>query len=340
MCSVKERFHKVMEAMGLSDYRVYTSVDGITQNMMVKLRNGKTSEVSTKILHPFLNKFTNVNANYIFTGRGSMFMNPLGDRDAEPEFLFHYTDIKGLAGIISSSLLKMSPFENSDDFRERKIENGTMKYLCFCTGPYAENNPVMWSKYATNNTGVCIKLNFKKLMKLNDGKKDLFRHFHVEYVDSKYIRIGADYCDPYRYKQSAWSFQSEYRFVSDSISCLDINEDIVESVIFGTSQTTSDTTTEEVKAIIGEAGKSCFVIDVRGEYVAFNITGIARLQWSDVRMRMGEIYNHIQMDRTKAQSEIEHKLENAERKIELLEKSLAAYEQKFATDVVKVGIGV
>lgn len=38
---------------------------------MVKLRNGETSEVSTKILMPFLNTYKNVNANYILTGRGN-----------------------------------------------------------------------------------------------------------------------------------------------------------------------------------------------------------------------------------------------------------------------------
>lgn len=40
-------------------------------NMMVKLRNGETNEVSTKILMPFLSKYENVDANYILTGRGT-----------------------------------------------------------------------------------------------------------------------------------------------------------------------------------------------------------------------------------------------------------------------------
>jgi len=69
--SVKERFYEVMEILNLTDYRVYTDIEGVTKNMMVKLRNGETSEVSTKILMPFLNTYKNVNANYIFTGRGN-----------------------------------------------------------------------------------------------------------------------------------------------------------------------------------------------------------------------------------------------------------------------------
>ena len=69
--SVKERFYEVMGILNLTDYRVYTDIEGITKNMMVKLRNGETSEVSTKILMPFLNTYKNVNANYILTGRGN-----------------------------------------------------------------------------------------------------------------------------------------------------------------------------------------------------------------------------------------------------------------------------
>ena len=69
----KERFYEVMDSLGLNDYKVYTQIDGITKNMMAKLRQGATSEVSTKILMPFCSTYPSVNANYILTGRGSMF---------------------------------------------------------------------------------------------------------------------------------------------------------------------------------------------------------------------------------------------------------------------------
>ena len=72
--NAKERFFKVMASLNLTDYRVYTDVKGVTKNMMVKLRNGETQEVSTKILQPFCEAFPNVNANYILTGNGSMFL--------------------------------------------------------------------------------------------------------------------------------------------------------------------------------------------------------------------------------------------------------------------------
>lgn len=71
--SARNRFHKVMEMLNLTDYRVYTDIEGITKNMMVKLRNGDTEEVSIKILSPFCTKFENVNPDYILTGRGEPF---------------------------------------------------------------------------------------------------------------------------------------------------------------------------------------------------------------------------------------------------------------------------
>ena len=96
--SVKERFYEVMEALKLTDYRVYTDVEGITKNMMVKLRNGETNEVSTKILMPFLSKYENVDANYILTGRGT----PLRENiEATQIYQPKYTEKTDPEGIIT-----------------------------------------------------------------------------------------------------------------------------------------------------------------------------------------------------------------------------------------------
>lgn len=74
MKTAKDRFHEVMDNLSLNDYKVYTSIEGITKNMMSKLRQGHTEEVSVKILMPFCEAFPQVNANYILTGKGSMFL--------------------------------------------------------------------------------------------------------------------------------------------------------------------------------------------------------------------------------------------------------------------------
>ena len=70
----KSRFYEVRDALGLTDYRIYTDVEGVTKNMLDRLRQGLTSEVSNKWLIPFLEEYPQVNANYILTGRPPMFL--------------------------------------------------------------------------------------------------------------------------------------------------------------------------------------------------------------------------------------------------------------------------
>ena len=71
----KDRLHKVMSALGLTDYRVYTDVPEITKNMMVKLRNGETKEASSGILEPFCKYYKQVNPIWLLTGEGSMLVD-------------------------------------------------------------------------------------------------------------------------------------------------------------------------------------------------------------------------------------------------------------------------
>ena len=73
--TARKRFFEVTKSLELTDYRIYTDIEAITKNMIVKLRNGDVEEVSTKILVPFCLAFPNVNANYILTGRGGMFLD-------------------------------------------------------------------------------------------------------------------------------------------------------------------------------------------------------------------------------------------------------------------------
>lgn len=63
----------VRDALNLTDYKIYTSVEGITKNMLDKLRQGLVTEVSIKILKPFIEAYPEVNVNYILTGCGPMF---------------------------------------------------------------------------------------------------------------------------------------------------------------------------------------------------------------------------------------------------------------------------
>lgn len=83
--STRERFYEVRDALGLTDYKIQTSVEGITKNMLDKLRQGIVTEVSIKILKPFIEAYPQVNVNYILTGSGSMFNQEQGVIEARVE---------------------------------------------------------------------------------------------------------------------------------------------------------------------------------------------------------------------------------------------------------------
>lgn len=71
----RDRFFEVRDALGLTDYRIYTDVEGATKSMLDRLRQGVTTEISNKWFIPFLEAYPEVNANYILTGKGSKFNN-------------------------------------------------------------------------------------------------------------------------------------------------------------------------------------------------------------------------------------------------------------------------
>ena len=71
----RDRFFEVRDALGLTDYRIYTDVKGAPKSMLDRLRQGVTTEISNKWFIPFLEAYPEVNANYILTGKGSKFNN-------------------------------------------------------------------------------------------------------------------------------------------------------------------------------------------------------------------------------------------------------------------------
>lgn len=71
----RDRFFEVRDALGLTDYRIYTDVKGATKSMLDRLRQGVTTEISNKWFIPFLEAYPEVNANYILTGKGPKFNN-------------------------------------------------------------------------------------------------------------------------------------------------------------------------------------------------------------------------------------------------------------------------
>lgn len=69
-----ERFLQVIDKLGVTDYFIWNNCDAISKAQMSHIRTGKGG-ASLSIIESLCNKFPQVNANYILTGKGDMFLN-------------------------------------------------------------------------------------------------------------------------------------------------------------------------------------------------------------------------------------------------------------------------
>lgn len=67
------RFLETIEKLGLTDYKVWNTLENLSKATMSKIRRGICG-VSMNTLQEFCQIY-NVNANYILTGKGNMFLN-------------------------------------------------------------------------------------------------------------------------------------------------------------------------------------------------------------------------------------------------------------------------
>ena len=99
-----ERFLDVIEKLGLSDYKVWNEVESLSKATMSKIRRGICG-VSMNTLCDFIDKYPQVNADYILTGRGSMFNQEQGEPIVKQE-------VKNDANPISTDIIIQVPLVN------------------------------------------------------------------------------------------------------------------------------------------------------------------------------------------------------------------------------------
>lgn len=178
-------------------------------------------------------------------------------------YIYHYTSIKNYLSIMSSRYILLSDLSRSDDLRERNISSNK-KVACFCCGGDECDKPLMWSKYAENETGVCIKFDLGKIMEVN-GKLGKFEGIKVKYKPSKFFTTRQDSGVELEYKHIGQEHQNEYRFVSSEIDRLLINKECVKGVIFGGSvESVEDDDVNKVVDLTKRAGLLVGVVSVNG----------------------------------------------------------------------------
>ncbi len=111
-----ERFLSIVDKIGISDAKIANSIDGLDKTLMSHIRTGRQG-ASINVLSSFCEAFPQVNANYILTGKGSMFLNN--------DELSSSTDI-GTFGLTYDELARL--YETTVSRYERLIENMKMKF--------------------------------------------------------------------------------------------------------------------------------------------------------------------------------------------------------------------
>ena len=122
---IKKRFYEVMDALGVSDYYLYTNVEGITKGMLVTARREDSVDISLKVLEPFCATYPNVNANYIMRGDLPMFLDNTDAIQREPEAV---TD-ENMVQIIKELQQDNRILRNQIAAKDQRIQNLTDKLI-------------------------------------------------------------------------------------------------------------------------------------------------------------------------------------------------------------------
>lgn len=111
-----ERFLSIVDKIGLSDAKIANSVEGLDKTLMSHIRTGRQG-ASINVLSSLCEAYPQVNANYILTGKGSMFLN---NEETDSS-----TDI-GTFGLTYDELARL--YETTVSRYERLIEHMKMKF--------------------------------------------------------------------------------------------------------------------------------------------------------------------------------------------------------------------
>ncbi len=85
MNNVTRRFIETYKNMGLTGYRMGKDCNSITKQKISNIENGLT-EASIDMVSDFCDVYSNVNANYILTGKGSMFLEEENGNEKRIEY--------------------------------------------------------------------------------------------------------------------------------------------------------------------------------------------------------------------------------------------------------------
>ena len=236
--TISQRIRKLIDVEKINDNQFAKKI-GVSQSVIASMFSRKT-EPSSKVLVAILNAFANLSSEWLMRGKGDMKIEIQSDIDINDDtIIYHYTNLKGLFGIIGNEGIKLAELAYTNDLRETNNHCG-YKCACFCVGKDAYKKPRMWAQYGDNHNGVCIGF---KLGKLREQIRTLGCNvdgFKVEYKNEAFFRYkGCNNEESLHYKLDDWEKENEYRFISNETDYIPISKGCIECIYVGV-KTVSD----------------------------------------------------------------------------------------------------
>lgn len=237
--TINERIASIISKFGYKSKRAFAEKIGVAQTSLNDVLNGAEPKFST--LNKILKAEPLISAEWLMRGVGDMKMKNQQDYEiSDDSIVYHYTNLKGLFGIIGYEQLNLSELAYTNDLRENNNKSG-YKCICFCIGENAYKKPRMWAQYGDNHKGVCIGFRLGKLkegIKKNSQDCREVEGFKVQYLDEDSLRYeGCERKESLYFKLKDWENENEYRFISKETDFIPISKDCIESIYIGVKNT-------------------------------------------------------------------------------------------------------
>lgn len=223
MQTINERVQHVVNELYGGNVSDFERASQIKPSTIKNVIGGRRTKPSFDVLENIIRNNVLISSEWLLTGKGDMLKRAypgetLEVNDYMESVACHYTKMENFLVILKSLSLYGSPFEKSNDYKERgsmeeMIFNGrpynpNLRYISFCSGPLGCKNPVLWYHYAKAHTGVCIGIDIENLSGNIQGGNIIYERNinNDKYSQEAYMMR----------KTPEWMGEVEYRLLFDS----------------------------------------------------------------------------------------------------------------------------
>jgi phage repressor protein C with HTH and peptisase S24 domain len=159
MPELSTRFLDAINSLGITGYKLTKEIPEITQPKLTHIRNGR-NEPSKSILASFLNKYPQINPEWLYTGEGKMFKTPIEENqknkskpEPEPSFQSNIPliPIEAIAGFPDGDIQGIG-YEECEHYNIPEFVKSGVEFVIRVSGSS------MYPKYSNGDLLACRKI--------------------------------------------------------------------------------------------------------------------------------------------------------------------------------------